>query len=431
MKIKLSKFGGVCMANAKNITKSANIIKSDYARKVVVVSAPGKRDEHDIKVTDRLYDCYHEIVKVGNCNTTFAGIYAHFDEIINAFNLPKYYHILETVKKDIENKKDLQHTIAMGEYIMAQLFADILGYDFIDAKDIIKFNSSNQLDHTLTYTTTKEVIKNHKNGVVVPGFYGANDQNQTITFTRDGTDFTASLVANALEVTVYENWKDVDGIFSANPNTIKEPHKIDEISYQELRKLSYLGAKVVHPSTVLPVAEKNIPIELKNFMSPHIKGTLITSITSTNQKPKAISSKSNLILINISKNMYNNETSLLADILQVLNSLNLQLFLLQIDIDTINIVIKDVNYKEVMLQLNNELCAIKLNRLKIIDDVSVVSIVGSNCNKLLQSASITLKTANITPLLTKIDNDGSYISVVVKTKLEEHTLHTLYEKLFR
>lgn len=431
--MKLSKFGGVCMANAEYIEKSAKIIKQDNKRKIVVVSAPGQRFSNDIKITDRLYACYDEIIKFGNCNKAFSEIEKHFLEITNAFNLTKYETILNETKLEIEKSRNVDFIVSIGEYLMAQIFADILNFEFVDAGKIIKFDINNELDEKLTFKLTKQVLSKIKKGVVIPGFYGKNPAGEVVTFTRDGTDFTASLVATACEVSIYENWKDVEGIFTSNPSIIKNPKKINEISYSELRKLSYLGAKVVHPNTVLPVSEKNIPIEIRTFLNSSLKGTKITNKPIGKRwTPKAITAKSNLVLISLKKEMQHNETKFLSNILNFLEEHEIALIFLKVDIDNIYIVISTADYKQNEKNIINILSSLHLKEWDL-EDISMVSIVGNNiCRKpkLLYDIYNTLENNNIEIRFIRVDGESSFISLAVNSEEEFKVINLLYEKVF-
>lgn len=431
--MKLSKFGGVCMATAENIKKSAEIIKQNNKRKIVVVSAPGQRFLNDTKITDRLYQCYHEVLKTGTCDNAFKEIEKHFLSIINYFNLTKYNDILKNIKKQIESTTNIDAIISKGEYLMAQIFADILNYQFVDAIGIIKFDNNNQLDKELTFKLTKEKLSKINTGVVIPGFYGSNQSGKIITFTRDGTDFTASLIATACEVSVYENWKDVEGIFSSNPSVIDNPKQIHQISYAQLRKLSYLGAKVVHPSTVLPVSEKNIPIEIKSFLNSTAKGTKITNKQTTNNfSPKAITAKSNLVLISLNKEMQQNETVFLTQLLSMLNNKNIALVFLKVDIDDIYLVISLPDYKQHEKYLLNQLKNMQLTNWQI-DYIALISIIGNNiCRKqrLIADIYTTLDKNAIDIKFIKVDGKQSFISLAIDDFDENFAINVLYDKIF-
>ncbi len=430
--MKLSKFGGVCMANAEYIKKSANIIRQNNKRKIVVVSAPGQRNSNDIKITDRLYACYDEIIKFGHCDESYKEIEKHFLDITNAFNLTKYNNILKNIKLEIENSKKVDFIVSRGEFLMAQIFADILNFEFIDAGKIIKFNKNNELDEKLTFNLTKKFVSKTKKGVVIPGFYGKNPAGEIITFTRDGTDFTASLVATACDVSVYENWKDVEGIFTGNPSIIEKPKKVSEISYSELRKLSYLGAKVVHPSTVLPVSEKNIPIEIRSFLDSSLKGTKITNKKSSKISIKAITAKSNLVLIYLKKEMHHDETKFLSNILDFLQEHTISLSLFKVDIDNIYIVISSADYFNHEKLLLNKLKSLQLKEWEV-EDIALISIVGNDiCRKprLINDIYNTLQNNYIDIKFIKLDGENSFVCVAVNNKEEKLTLTSLYEKLF-
>ena len=267
--MKVVKFGGSSMADAGQYRKIRDILLSDPSRQVVVVSAAGKRYGGDHKLTDLLYLC-HSHVKYGvDCSRIFKMIASRYLDIQSDLDLdldlgPE----LKALKKKIDSKQiSREELVSRGEYFSAKLMAAYLGFQFIDAADWIKFRMDGTVNQEESYQALRErVTPGH--GVVIPGFYGAMPDGTIHTFSRGGSDITGALAAAALDAEVYENWTDVSCILMAGPRIVSQPQTIPEVTYDELRELSYSGAQVLHEDCIFPVREKNIPVNIRNTNAP-------------------------------------------------------------------------------------------------------------------------------------------------------------------
>ena len=291
--IKVAKFGGSSLASAGQFSKVKNIIQAKEDREIIVVSAPGKRSKDDQKVTDLLEKYYEgkkraqdlevmiesfrkdQAAKSREAQEALAAVQDRFQEIVRDLDLE------EGLKKDLdETFQDLDRTqskdfvLSRGEYLNAKILAQALGYDFIDAKDLIKLKNQDQLDYGETY---KAIVKTIHKGqkVVVPGFYGSNSQGDIRTFKRGGSDYTGSIIASALQSEVYENWTDVSGIMTQDPNLSKDAKRIPSMNYQELTDLIDQGAQVYQRDAIDLVKEKNITLKILNTNAPEEGGTEI------------------------------------------------------------------------------------------------------------------------------------------------------------
>ena len=275
MKIKVCKFGGTSLADAAAIENVAKIVLSDKSRKYIVVSAPGKRNKQDEKITDLLYTCAAEAAKTGSCKT-FEIIEERYRQIVRDLKLEididKYLN--EVHKKIINSNGDKSFAASRGEYLNALIVSAKLGFAFVDSADIIKFNHKGNFDSEYTNDLSSKLLKNIEYAVI-PGFYGSMPDDKIKTFSRGGSDITGAIIARAVNSEIYENWTDVDGFLTADPRIIKNPKLIEMLSYRELRELSYMGASVLHSEAVFPVMNNNIPIEIKNTFSPDKDGTKI------------------------------------------------------------------------------------------------------------------------------------------------------------
>jgi aspartate kinase len=271
----VSKFGGSSVANADQIRKVAAIIKKDTRRRVVVVSAPGKRSKNDEKITDILISCHAMASKGEDFIPRFVLIRERFNEIAAALGLGEDFDpVLDEVEKDIAGGADQSAVVSRGEYLGARLIAKFLAWEFVDAAELIRFRDTTTVDDGETNRLVRTRLTD-SGSYVIPGFYGAHANGRVQLFTRGGSDISASLVARAIDAELYENWTDVSGLLSADPRVVDGPSPIGQVSYQELRELAYLGAGVFHDEAVTPVADAGIPINIRNTNEPEHPGTMI------------------------------------------------------------------------------------------------------------------------------------------------------------
>ena len=257
--MKVLKFGGSSVSSSGQFKKVKKIVEADIERTAVVVSAIGKADKDDTKITDLLYLLHAHIRYNVSYDNIFEMIKSRFvkvkEELQLQFDVSRYF---DDLKKTLSKETTEDYIVSRGENLTAILMAEYLGYHFVDSKDVIKFN----YDGTINYEITDELIKQSYQSfkkVVIPGFYGSYPNGEVKVFSRGGSDITGSLVSRALNAEVYENWTDVSGIMVTDPRIVENPKRIKEITYTELRELSYMGANVLHEETIFPVRSMNIP----------------------------------------------------------------------------------------------------------------------------------------------------------------------------
>ncbi len=306
---KVVKFGGSSLANASQFSKAGKIIRSEESRRYVVPSAPGKRNAKDTKVTDMLYRCYEMAEAEEDFMPLLKKIQERFDTIINGLNMAfslndEFGVIAENFKK----KAGTDYAASRGEYLNGRIMANYLGYEFIDAAEVIRFRENGEFDADTTDAILSKRLKDCERAVI-PGFYGAKEDGTVKTFSRGGSDITGSIVAKAVRADIYENWTDVSGFLIADPRIIENPEVIQVITYRELRELSYMGATVLHEDAVFPVRKEGIPINIRNTNQPEDPGTLI--VESTCRQPDytitGIAGKKGFVAVNIEKDMMNSE----------------------------------------------------------------------------------------------------------------------------
>ena len=380
--LKVLKFGGSSMADAKQFEKVKSIVQADPARRVVIVSAAGKRFSDDHKLTDLLYLCYAHLKYGVSCDTVFDMIRSRYMEIRDDLGLKTD---LETEFAALRKKMDAgisqDELVSRGEYFAAKLMADYLGYDFLDSELWLKFN----LDGTVDQEKSYEILARAASGrrVVIPGFYGTMPDGSIKTFTRGGSDITGALAAAALDADVYENWTDVSGFLMADPRIVEDPLPIERITYSELRELSYIGAQVLHEGTIFPVREKNIPLNIRNTNQPEHPGTMIMESFDETEESldgnfiTGIAGRKNFSVITITKNGMSNEVGVLRRILEVLEKYQLVLEYLPSGIDSVSLVVAADKLRSCQYQLLGDIQKmLKPDSIHVTENMAIVAAVG-------------------------------------------------------
>lgn len=345
--IKVVKFGGSSLASAEQFKKVGNIIREEESRKYVVPSAPGKRFSEDTKVTDMLYKCYAEAEEGKNFDKQLKAIKERYNEIIKGLGLKlSLEEQFETIKKNFEAKAGKDYAASRGEYLNGIIMANYLGYQFVDAANVICFDENGEFDSEKTNEVCSEKLAATENAVI-PGFYGAMPNGKVKTFSRGGSDVTGSIVARAIKADVYENWTDVSGFLAADPRIVKNPKPIKVITYRELRELSYMGASVLHESAIFPVRKEGIPINIRNTNAPQDPGTMI--VETTCNRPDCvitgIAGKKGFVSISIDKDMMNSEIGFGRKVLQVFEDNGISFEHMPSGIDTMTIFVHQPEFE--------------------------------------------------------------------------------------
>ena len=342
----VTKFGGSSLADSIYFKKVKNILESNPERKYIIPSAPGKSSFKDFKITDLLYLCHAHVKSGISLDDVFKLISERYKSIVDDLNLNlDLTSYLNIIKTDIENGASVDYTASRGEYLNGIILANYLNIDFIDAKDVIKFNKYGTLNIEETYVALKDKLSNHERAVI-PGFYGSNEHGDIVTFSRGGSDITGALVAASINAKLYENWTDVSGFLMADPRIVNNPKKIKTITYGELRELSYMGASVLHEEAVFPVRTSGIPINIRNTNEPENEGTLIVSNEIKHENTiTGIAGKQNFTVLSIEKSMMNSELGFCRKILTILEQNGVSFENMPSGIDTVSVVISDSNLK--------------------------------------------------------------------------------------
>ena len=378
--LKVLKFGGSSLADARQFAKVKSIVESDPARRVVIVSAPGKRFSGDHKITDLLYLCAAHIKYGVTCEDIFTMIRDRYNEIIAECGLQLDLSAdFDTLWNRMRSGISEDELASRGEYFSARLMAEYLGYDFLDAALWVKFRFDGTVDQDASYEALRRAADGRR--VVIPGFYGVMPDGHIKTFSRGGSDITGALAAAALDADVYENWTDVSGILMADPRIVSDPEPIPRVTYSELRELSYIGAQVLHEGTIFPVREKNIPLNIRNTNAPDHPGTMILESVGDEREDggfiTGIAGKKGFSVITISKAGMSSTPGTLLKILDVLARHEINVEYIPSGIDIVSLVVSSDRASRVLYEMLGELQKeVQPNKITVTEHIAIVAAVG-------------------------------------------------------
>ena len=381
--LKITKFGGSSCASAEQFRKVKAIIEADPSRRFVVISAAGRKNPKDNKITDLLYLCRAHVDYHVDYRPIFEIIRGRFLEIKHELGLNT--PIEDELDACAEKVPDLSvdELVSRGEYFTSKLMADFLGFPFVDAVDVVamEFDGTFNIDKT-TENLKKVLEKNDR--FVMPGFYGRTPDGAVKVMTRGGSDISGSILARCLRSDLYENWTDVSGFLMADPRIVKDPKNIERITYAELRELSYMGASVLHEDAIFPIREYNIPIHVLNTNRPQDPGTLVLDkIDDEVDGPliTGIAGKKGFLSIEVVKRNMSNMVGIVSGALDVLRKYEVSIEHLPSGIDSFNIVLakKDVehNLYEILADIKERIAP---DSIRVTEPLALIAIVGRNMN---------------------------------------------------
>ena len=382
----VAKFGGSSLADAEGFLNVRDIILADEQRTCVVVSAPGKRNDHDLKITDALLDCHHKAQMNQAFDQEFSVVMRRFQQIAKGIGHPGCLdEELLSVKQAIGNGATRDYIVSRGEYFSAVLMAKLLGFNFVDAREVISFTKSGKLNLDLTLQLTRAALL-ASSPAVLPGFYGADEEGEIHTFTRGGSDVSGALAAAALDADLYENWTDVNGFRSADPRIIPDASYIASLTYRELRELSYMGASVMHEEAVFPVRNAGIPTSIRNTTNPQHPGTLIVHTPRQIGRLPAvtgIAGKRGFSTIILEKNRMNDEIGFGRKVLSVLERHHLNFEHLPSGIDALCVMVNTQHLSKVRPVVLEEIEeAVNPDTIQVQDGIALLACVGAGLFKL-------------------------------------------------
>jgi len=344
---------------------------------------------------------------------------------------------LEYVKNAMLHASGRDYAASRGEYLNGIVLAKYLGFDFIDAENVIFFRENGTFDEEKTNAVLGEELRRHKNAVI-PGFYGCMPNGTIKTFSRGGSDITGAIVARAANADLYENWTDVSGFLMGDPRLLDNPPPIDTITYQELRELSYMGATVLHDESIFPVRYAGIPINIRNTNAPEDKGTMIVSAAEGYDKKRVITGlagKKGFSVIHIEKDRMNAEIGFGRRVLEILEDNEISFEHLPSGIDTMSIVVATSSLegrRERILQSITR--QVKADLVEILDGLCLVAVVGRGMVKARGTAARIFDAAyNAGVNIRMIDQGSSELNIIIGVNEEDYekTLSAIFNEFVK
>ncbi len=438
MGIKTVKFGGSSLADAAQFRRVGEIVRADSARRYVIASAPGKRTPDDIKVTDMLYRCYEMARAREDITDYFAKIAERYNAIIRDLGLN--YDIageLAYICDGINHHTGRDFAASRGEYLSSLILAKYLKYDFIDAESVIFFQENGSFDAEKTREELRKELKKHERAVI-PGFYGVMPNGTIRTFSRGGSDITGSIVAEAAEAELYENWTDVSGCLMADPRIVENPRPIRTVTYRELRELSYMGASVLHEEAIFPVRAAGIPINIRNTNDADAPGTMIVAGTSEYDAKTVITGiagKKGFSVISVEKDLMNSEIGFARKMLDVLEDNGISFEHLPSGVDTMSVIVASNELegrREKLIASINRAC--RPDSIVCEDGLALLAVVGRGMVKARGTAARVFDAISGAGVnIRMIDQGSSELNIIVgvEEKDFERALRAIYREFVK
>lgn len=431
----VAKFGGSSLADAQQFQKVRRIVEADPARRYVVPSAPGRRYSGDSKVTDLLYQCYEQACRGRAYIGLLNQIQERYQEIIRELelnvSLEKEFAVIEQA---FLNQAGEQYAASRGEYLNGILLAAFLGYEFVDAAEVVRFSRDGVFEEERTNFFLKERLLKAERAVI-PGFYGADDAGNIHTFSRGGSDVTGAIVSRAVGADLYENWTDVSGFLLADPGIIENPKQIHAMTFEELRELSYRGATVLHEEAVYPVRREGITIHIRNTNHPEDAGTRICSQLAPKEEVPitGIAGKQNFVAVSIAKNRMNAQVGFCKNLLEAFEENDISFEHLPSGIDTISVILPKEAYEDkkedIMQSLQRHL---QPDRITVDSDLALVTVVGKGMRSVSGIAArffSCLGEANVNIKMIDMGSNEINCTIGVKNDDFENAIRALYDAL--
>lgn len=424
------KFGGSSLAGAANIRAMQGIVDADPNRRFIVPSAPGKRHDGDRKVTDLLY-AWHSIASQGlDASEPRSIIQERFEELAQALGVQfDVRPHLKEIEAQLAENQAADYMASRGEYLNGLLIAELLGAEFVDPAECIRFTAGGELD-----PATYEILGERLSGsgrFVIPGFYGAMPDGRIKTFSRGGSDVTGSIVARATGSALYENWTDVPGFLMADPRIVENPRGIEEVTYLELRELSYMGATVLHDEAIFPVREPGIPIQIRSTLAPELPGTRIVSHRESKHPLCGIAGRGGFSMLNIEKTLMNRERGFGRKVLSAVEELGIGWEHMPTGIDTISLIFRDEELGtqgDKLIDSVQQRC--RPDSIHLVSGLAMIATVGQGMNHHIGVAArlfTALSEARVNIRL--IDQGSSEMNIIVG--VEEEALARAVNAIYR
>ncbi|MCB7138327.1 aspartate kinase [Lactiplantibacillus plantarum] len=449
--MKVIKFGGSSLASSQQLQKVLAIVEADQKRKYVIVSAPGKRFDGDTKVTDLLIQYARQTIHHQDTQAVTAAIIDRYAEIGHGFNVPEAQltPIFETIR-NLPKQSYADNTYLMaafkahGERLNAQLVAAVfqqsgLNARYLDPKDAGMVVTDVPDDAQIIKSSYDQLAKwaNSEQILVIPGFFAYNRNGQICTFSRGGSDITGAIIARGVHAERYENFTDVDAIYAVNPSLVAKPAAISEMTFTEMRELSYAGFSVFHDEALIPAIEGNITVNVKNTNHPEAPGTLIQSTREPNPHypVTGIASSSSFCSLYLRKYLLNKEVGLGRKILTILENHHISYEHMPSGIDDLTIIFDEHQLtpeleKTLVVEIS---AAINPDEIYFTHDYSILMLVGENMRNrvgIMSRAATALANDNIKLIM--VNQGASEISIMfgVHDNDADQAVIALYKEFF-
>lgn len=430
-KIKAVKFGGSSLCDAKRIDNAAKIVLSESGRRYVAVSAPGRRFPGDEKITDMLYGAF---MSTGDdFYSMLEKIKSRFDGIISELAVP--VSLDEDFSELLYARKNYfgrDYFASRGEYFCARIFASYLGYDFVDAAKCVFFGEDGAFLPEVTKRRTAAELSGTERAVV-PGFYGSMPGGTLKTFDRGGSDITGAILASAAGCDEYENWTDVPGFMSADPKTVDNPKTIGIITYKELRRLSFMGAGVLHEDSVLPLMSEKIPVIIKSSLDPSAPGTRVVPYMDKKENAVCgIAGKKGFSVIRICKTKIGTSAADAEKIARLLAQRDVFPVCVSSGIDCVSLTVPRSGLCGKEDYIRNEICACtEPSCVTLVGDCALIAIVGADIGQRLSEIFSALDEESIAVSSVDAGSGDGAITVGVAEKDLDRAIKALYRKLIK
>jgi len=450
--VKVSKFGGSSLADASQIKKVCNIILSDPDRKLIVVSAPGKRYRSDIKVTDLLIALAEAYISGYDPDYDYKKVMGLYIEIANELDIG--YDIISVINRDLTERcmmdtsntgEFMDNIKASGEDNCAKLMAAYLrkigqNAEYVNPGDAGLLLTEEYGNAHVLPESYENLADLHDPNVIkiIPGFFGYSKNGDVVTLPRGGSDVTGSIVAAAVSADLYENFTDVDSIFAVNPNLVENPVSITHLTYKEMRELSYAGFSVFHEEALTPVYYKGIPVIIKNTNNPSAPGTTIHSDVDIENRNlvTGIAGSGGFSSIYIRKYLMNREIGFSRKVFQILENEGIPYEHSPSGIDDLSVVIREYymppeKEKRVCRRIKAEL---DVDDISVTHGKALVMVVGEGCLEKPETFSRAAKALSDAGIIIRIINQGSSkVSIMfgMREEYRDDAIRALYKEFFQ
>lgn len=427
------------MADSTQIKKVKDIVLADLRRRIVVVSAPGKRNAGEAKLTDLLYLCHEMASMTTDISGPFGLIRERYREIIADLGLD--CHLLDEVDEfrgELLAGCSKDFAASRGEYFSAKVISAYLQAEFIDPAEYIIIRANGTIDPE-SYELLGERLVDEEKLYVMAGFYGRDRDGNVKTFSRGGSDISGAIAARAAGAAIYENWTDTSGILMADPRIVTDPKPIAEISFREIREMSYMGASVFHDEAILPVREVSIPIRIKNTNCPDDPGTIITASLSdktvTSTEIAGIAGKKDFSLICLEKSLMNREIGFVHRLLGILREQHVSFEQCPSSIDSVSVIVEDVNLKGLDEVILDEIRKrLEPDHLYIEKNLALIAVVGEGMVRTIGISAKIFQALGKAGINVRVINQGaSEMNIIIGVSADdyEEAVRTIYGAFVR